>query len=83
MTEPTKIRPDVTTEDEAIRKSVKELDYGLIALWSSADAIYCNHDTTGNMGSDHVLGISYLMKQEAWRLMEAFETVKKELEGAS
>ncbi len=82
MTEPTKIRPEAPTEDEAIRKSVKELDYGLIALWSSADAIYCNHDIA-NMDSNHVLGIAYLMKQESLRLMEAFETVDRELGGAS
>ena len=82
MTEPTKIRPDVTTEDDTIRESLSDLQAGLTALWSSADAIYCNHDMA-NMDSNQVLGVAYLMKQEAWRLIEAFETVKEELGGAS
>ncbi len=79
MAEPTEIRPVTTTEDDTIRKSLSDLQAGLTALWSSADAIYCNHDIA-NMDSDHVLGISYLMKQEAYRMMEAFEPVKKALE---
>ena len=82
MAEPTKIRPEATTEDDVIRNSVNNLQAGLTALWSSADAIYCNHDIA-NMDSNQVLGIAYLMKQETWRLMEALEIVGKELRGAS
>ena len=82
MAEPTEIRPVTTTEDDTIRKSLSDLQAGLTALWSSADAIYCNHDIA-DMDSNHVLGIAYLMKQETLRLMDAFETVKKEIGGAS
>ncbi len=82
MTGPTNIRPEVTTENGVVRESLGDHQAGLTALWASADAIYCNHDIA-NMDSEQVLAISYLMKQEAWRLIGAFETVKTELGGAS